>query len=275
MMSPHLKMSRRPGGFLLLPLLILGLSATAQREGDTLSKIDPAQADTVVVGAGNTTASPGIDTSIVSGNSESSGTVTADAVVFRTVPDSVITRWKNNRRFAYANDPDYWRRHKQEERDSSGSWLRSNGFSYLIYALLAGVLLFAIIRIISENNGLFYRSRSRPSSAGGGGETETSETENVDERIQYYLDRNDHRMAVRYLYLRTLRNLNDRGLIRYDMKSTNQEYLRQLRATPREASFRFLTGAYEKVWYGEFPLSDHSFRSLLQYFTDFDKTLPS
>jgi Domain of unknown function (DUF4129) len=268
-------MSRRPGVCILLPLLILGLSATAQRGDDAPQKKDTTLADTVVVGAGNTPASPGIDTSIVSGNSESSGTVTADPVVFRTVPDSAINRWKNNRRFAYANDPDYWRRHKREEKDNSDSWLRSNVFSYLVYTLLAGILLFAIVRIISENNGLFYRRRSRQYSAGGDGETETPETEDLDERIQYYLDRNDHRRAVRYLYLRTLRNLNDRGLIRYDMKSTNQEYLRQLRATPREASFRFLTGAYEKVWYGEFPLSDHSFRSLHQYFTDFDKSLPS
>ncbi len=149
------------------------------------------------------------------------------------------------------------------------------GFSFLIYTLLAAVLIFAIVRIILDNNGLFYRRGSKRASAGAAGEADTPETEDLDERIQYYLARNEHRLAVRYLYLRSLRNLNDRGLIRYDMKSTNQEYLRQLRATPQEASFRFLTGAYEKVWYGEFPLSDHSFRSLLQYFTDFDKTLPS
>ncbi len=276
MMNPRRMMSRRPGICLLLPLLILGLSANAQRGDDAPQKTDTTTADTVVVGAENKPAGSGIDTSsVVSGYGESSGTVTADSVIFRTIPDSVIDKWKNNPRYAYANDPDYWRHRRVEEGKPSGSWLNTNAFSYIIYALLAGVLLFAIIRIISENNGLFYRSRSRQSSAGAAGETETPETEDLDERLRFYLERNDHRQAVRYLYLRTLRSLNNKGLIRYDMKTTNQEYLRQLRATPQEAPFRVLTGAYEKVWYGDLPLGDISFRSLHQYFMDFDKTLPS
>lgn len=268
-------MRRRTGIVLLLPLLILGLSATAQRDDNAPQKMDTTVADTVVVGSEASPGAAAIDSiSSLAGNQETT-TAGPDSIVLRSVPDSVVSRWKNNPHFAYANDPDYWRRRPEANGKPGSSIFLSKWLSPLIYCLLGGVLLFAIVRIISENNlGLFYRSK-RARNTGAAGESDAPEEEDLDARLQYFLDRNDHRQAVRYLYLLSLRKLGDRELIRRGRETTNQEYLRQLRGTPQENAFRFLTGAYEKVWYGEFPLSDASFRQLLDHFTDFDKTLPS
>jgi hypothetical protein len=141
--------------------------------------------------------------------------------------------------------------------------------------VLGGLLVFAILRIMFENNlGLFYRSRAKKKRSGGGDVTDGADlaAEDLDERLRYYLGRNDHRHSVRYLYLRSLRGLGGRGLIKGGGEFTNREYLRQLAGTPQEAAFRFLTSAYEKVWYGDFQLGDDAFRRLHQYFEDFDKT---
>ena len=78
-------------------------------------------------------------------------------------------------------------------------------------------------------------------------------------------------MAVRYLFLKTLRLLNERELIKYHIQATNREYVRQLSGSALGDPFRFLTGAYEKVWYGEFSLSEGQFEKLYPYFTDFYK----
>jgi hypothetical protein len=242
--------------------------------------MDTTTADTVVVGANAPASSSDrtpADTSVLSGAGETSATSLPDSVIFRSVPDSLIDAWKRNRRFAYANDPAYW--HRQREEPSPflqwlGRFLSSAGFRYFVYIVLGGLLAFAILRIMFENNlGLFYRNRAKKIVRGDGAQGAVAEEEDLDERLQYYLDQNDHRQAVRYLYLRSLRALGDRGLIQGDGRSTNREYLRQLSGTPQEAPFRFLTGAYEKVWYGEFDLGDEAFRRLHRYFEDFDKTI--
>jgi hypothetical protein len=272
--------SYRSGFLLLLPLLFLGVNAGAwQTDQAPASKMDTTTADTVVIGAdapaSSSTLAPA-DTSTLSGAGESSATALPDSVIFRSVPDSPVNAWKRNPRFAYANDPGYWR-HQREEPSPFVLWLArllgSAGFRYFVYIVLGGLLVFAILRIMFENNlGLFYRNRAKRPVAGRA-PNEVAEEEDLDERLQYYLDHHNHRQAVRYLYLRSLRALGERGLIQGGGRATNREYLRQLSGTPQEAPFRFLTGAYEKVWYGEFDLGDQAFRRLHQYFEDFDKTV--
>jgi hypothetical protein len=257
--------TRRPGTLFFLLFLLLAASAGAQ------------QPDTVVVGA-SAPSDPPADTSTMSGANESTEAVLPDSVILRSVPDSTVDAWKKLPRFAYANDPAYWR-HERTAPSPFFQWLArllsSAGFRYFVYIVLGGLLVFAILRIMFENNlGPFYRRRTKKPTGGAGAQNkDDAEEEDLDERLQYYLSRNDHRQAIRYLYLRSLRTLTKRGLIRGGGRSTNREYLRQLAGTPQEVPFRFLTGAYERVWYGEFDPGDAAFLRLHRYFDNFDKTI--
>lgn len=257
-----------PGVILLLSGLLFTMPAAAQSN------------DTVRVGAETDTVAAVIDKEVSKGLADSNLSDNsrfrekADAVAVRSIPDSVVRQWQKDKDFAYANDPAYWQR---EYRDNSPNWFErlifSQGFGYSLLFLLGGVLVYAIVRIIQDNNlRLFYRSPTKKSS--GGGQTESPEPldEDLEGQLMHFLQIKDHRQSVRYLYLKSLRLLNDRGLIRYHQESTNHEYLQQLSATLQEAPFRDLTIAYEKVWYGEFPLDDQQFGRLHHYFEDFYKT---
>lgn len=192
-----------------------------------------------------------------------SARVRSDSIVLRTGSDSVIAGWKKNRDFAYANDPAYWK--KEAPVQYSPRLLR-----YILYFLVAAIILYAIIRIIAEN-GLFYRS---PAKVGMAPEEAASPLEeDLDQQLQKALAAKDHRLAIRYLYLITLRRLNERELIRYHMQATNREYVRQLSGSALNEPFRFITGVYERVWYGEFVLSDSHFEKLHPYFQDFYKSI--
>jgi hypothetical protein len=267
----------RTGIFFLLLTLLAATQGMAQQSTDTAEKVDTTIGDTIVVGGSITPATgSSLDTStLVNARSEAGG---GDQQVagLRTVPDSVIDAYKKDRHFAYANDPAYWQR-RREEPNKFTEWLMSvltsTGFRWFILVALAGLLLWVIIRIVSENNlHMFYRRRVRKTGGDGGAEAVVEEAD-LDERLQHYLAVGDHRQAVRYLYLRSLRGLNERGLIRQTLQATNQEYLRQLEGTAQAAPFRFLTTAYEKVWYGEFALGETQFQRLYQHFVDFDKTV--
>lgn len=266
---------RAAGSFLFL--LLFASRGMAQRSTDTLEKLDTTVADTVVVGAQVSTGQESnIDTSTLVNAGSGMGAGDQQAATLRTVPDSTIAAYKKDRRFAYANDPAYWR-HEQEEPGKFALWLwrvlSSAAFRWCVLIALAGLLLYVIVRVVSDNNlHVFYRRRVRK--AGDDGEAgESPVEEDLEERLQHYLAIGDRRQAVRYLFLRSLRGLHDRGLIRQTLQATNHEYLRQLGGTEQERPFRFLTTAYEKVWYGEFTLGEMQFQRLYQHFVDFDKTV--
>ena len=270
---------RRCSGILLLFLLACSLRVAAQ-QGDKAGepKPDTTINDTIRVGAVETTAGTHVDTSFAAApESESTTSPTDRSPSLRTLPDSTVRRWQRDPDFAYANDPAYWKTRPPQSNSFAvalGRFLSSRGFRYTVLILLGALLLFAIVRIAMENNvSLFYRRR--PGKKDGAGEDMDGlpPAEDLDERIQFFLKAGDRRQVTRYLYLKTLHLLSDRGLIHWHVEATNHDYLRELKGTPTEAPFRFLTRAYEMVWYGEFILSEPSFLRLHEHFTDLYKTL--
>jgi len=261
----------RRAGIVFLAILLFFVTAVNAQQDTTV-------ADTIVVGAdASPSVGAAVDSSSVTGTDQETAPETVDSVILRSVPDSIVERWKKNPRFAYANDPAYWRRAPESHSGLADFLVRlltSAGFRYFVYILLGALLIFVIVRIITENNlGVFYRRRVGRMAGGGGPGDGLAVEEDLDERLQYYLSIGDHRQTIRYLYLRTLRGLDERGLIRQTIQATNHDYLRQLSGTSQERPFRFLTTAYEMVWYGEFVLGEEQFRRLYQHFVDFDKTV--
>ena len=189
----------------------------------------------------------------------------------RRIPDTTTRNWKGKRDFAYANDSAYWKRPSRDDPGSEGAFFRllgSKGFLYFIYIFFGSVLLYALYKIISENNlRFFYRKPARLVESPLG-EAALPE-EDLDQLLKKALDQQEHRLAVRYLYLKTLRMLEARQLIRWHIQATDEEYARQMDTTPQGESFRRVMGAYERVWYGKFSLSDQQFARLFQYFQDF------
>jgi len=102
-----------------------------------------------------------------------------------------------------------------------------------------------------------------------------AERDRLNQQLQHFIQVRDYRQATRYLYLISLTLLNGKGLIQWHKDATNQEYLLQLKGSSLETPFRYLTGLYDKVWYGEFPLGETQFNRLHQYFEDFYKTVPA
>jgi hypothetical protein len=248
----------------LLPLLLFfGYTASCQ---------DRTPADSVTDSVSSVTA-----------NEDSIGTTASvpDTFALRTLPDTLVRRWKRDPALAYANDPAYW--HKEPEKPEDHrfllalfNFLTSRGFLYTLYILLGALLIYAIIRIMNENNvRLFYRSAKKKTGLSGQDSPADEMGEDLNQQLQHFIQVRDYRQATRYLYLISLTLLNEKGLIQWHKDATNQEYLLQLKGSSRETSFRYLTGIYDKVWYGEFPLGETQFNRLHQYFEDFYKTVPA
>lgn len=96
---------------------------------------------------------------------------------------------------------------------------------------------------------------------------------NFEKEIQKAVAEKNFRLAVRLLYLRTLRDLSDKNLISYTHEKTNADYLFQLAGTSYYKSFFRLTRDFEYTWYGQFELSQENFSFIQNDFSSFKQQL--
>jgi hypothetical protein len=76
----------------------------------------------------------------------------------------------------------------------------------------------------------------------------------------------DYRTAIRFLYLSSLLDLDERGIIHYDATQTNQEHLRQLTTQPTRFDLLwFIVNTFDEVWYGFKPADERLYRQFRQH----------
>ena len=73
----------------------------------------------------------------------------------------------------------------------------------------------------------------------------------------------NYRLAVRLLYLQTLKLLSDKELIDWEVNKTNAIYVKEFTQNGGNDVFANLTYQFEYVWYGDFPI-DKSIFDLIQ-----------
>jgi len=220
---------------------------------------------------GNTAASSDVSDSLAAAAKEE----IESTPVLRNVPDSVADEQKKDPAFRYANDPSVWKEDDGEKGDSLtgiARFLASKGFRYFLYCFLGGVLLFALYRIIVDNNLFFFYRRPSGTSDAPVDEAALPE-EDLDQLLRKAIEEKAFRPATRFYYLKTLRMLEHRQMIKWHIQSTDEDYARQMDAQPQGESFRWLMRTYERVWYGKFPVNETQFARLSQYFQDFYSTI--
>lgn len=192
-----------------------------------------------------------------------------DTKAIHAVPDSVITSLQKKKEFAYANDPAYWQRKEPNALDNL--FAAQNGIRIFIYIVFAAVLLFALYRIIVSNKFfLFYSASKKRQQAKEEGEIQ----ENLEEKIEQAIVARDYRFAVRFMYLKALRLLAEKGWIQLNTKTTNRDYLNALRSYPLAQPFKTITHDYDYIWYGEFAINEQQFLLVQKNFNQFYNSVP-
>lgn len=94
---------------------------------------------------------------------------------------------------------------------------------------------------------------------------------NFDDQIENALQNGNYRLAVRLLYLKTLKNLSDKQLINWQLEKTNQAYVAEIENPTYKQEFNKLTNQFEYIWYGEFFIDKNSFEPINQSFSQFNQ----
>jgi hypothetical protein len=99
------------------------------------------------------------------------------------------------------------------------------------------------------------------------------ENQDFDSAINEQISRHNFRNAVRLLHLKLLNELGAHELIRYSKEKTNREYALEINDSALSSSFTSLTGIYNRIWYGNYPLSMDEYKSLASGFYQFSSEI--
>jgi hypothetical protein len=155
--------------------------------------------------------------------------------------------------------------------EKSGSVNPSAFVKYLLLAVVVAALLYGIIKFIGVDR-IFNRESQKIDIPYGESLANIHEI-TFDEEIERAINQRNYRLAVRLLYLRSLKQLSDAGLIHWQIEKTNSAYLSELNNDEYRSSFTVLTRQFEYVWYGDFPIDGSSFQNLNTLFVDFKNML--
>jgi hypothetical protein len=143
------------------------------------------------------------------------------------------------------------------------------GFSIFQYVLIIAVVVIIVFLVLKNNiRALFYgKSASVP--------IDFKEFEedihniNFDELIADAISKKDFRKAVRLHFLKLLKELTDKNLIKWQIDKTNNDYSIELRSSKFNSKFNELALLYEYVWYGDFQLDETNFMATIAKFNEF------
>ncbi|GAA4416966.1 hypothetical protein GCM10023187_48960 [Nibrella viscosa] len=158
---------------------------------------------------------------------------------------------------------------------SIADFLRStayrNFWQYVFLAVIVGYSIYLLIK--AEVLGFLLPRKAAPSPLPYEQVTSNIHEINFGEALDEVIRRGNYRLAVRLLYLRTLKQLTDQELIDWQPDKTNRQYVYELQTSPLQADFELLTTAFDFAWYGDFPVDQQTFERVQADFHDFDEQL--
>ncbi|MEO7215836.1 DUF4129 domain-containing protein [Mucilaginibacter sp.] len=201
----------------------------------------------------------------------------------RSLDTAALNKYKKLPEFKYEetyNGPSWWTRFWRWFWEWLSQLLGRAGkhpgalsafFVFLKYFfILAGVsaLVFLILKLSGIN--MLHLFRKKPYSTLAYSES----VENIHEidfeaEIEKAIAVHNYRFAVRLLYLRSLKQLSDNGLINWQINKTNTNYVYELSNAEQREAFKRLTLQFEYVWYGDFLINGEIFKRINALFNTF------
>jgi len=145
--------------------------------------------------------------------------------------------------------------------------------SYVLIGLVVIFVLFVIYKLLSSDLSNMFSRESKETMLPYNESLENIHEITFDEEIEKALAARNYKLAVRLLYLSSLKQLNDAQLIHWQIEKTNSVYLEELTNVDQRQSFSVLTRQFEYIWYGNFPVDGQSFTNIQTLFADFKKLL--
>jgi hypothetical protein len=143
---------------------------------------------------------------------------------------------------------------------------------FLVYLLLTVIVGYFIIKLLVGNSAGSLFTRKITSVAAINSKEEHLHSIDLDELIKEALAVKDYRLAIRYMYLKSLKELSLYNFIEWHFDKTNNDYSAEIEDPLVKSNFKKISYVYDYVWYGEFTLDEHSFFNAKKDFDQLTQT---
>lgn len=203
-------------------------------------------------------------------------TTDSTIVLSDTVPAAWLDVLARERAFSYGStfQPEsLWDRFVRWLTSLLGDVLDKNAPAIDVYLWVSlGALIVAII-LVWLRNGSHIMRKSNLVVRGGGVDLEDIPADDIDRVIGQEIAEHRWRSAIRYLYLRSLQDLQSSGSISWKKDKTNRDYLQEVASPPLHAVFSEAVRVFERTWYGDEPVDEDSFQRARTVFDSVRQTL--
>ncbi len=129
----------------------------------------------------------------------------------------------------------------------------------IIYIVLIGIAVYILTRILVGKDAVSFFRKKNTLVAPINITEEHIEKINLDELINDALAEKNYRLAVRYMYLKTLQDLSIKKIIDYHFEKTNTDYYREIADITIKQNFNRVSYLYDYIWYGKFELDKNGY----------------
>lgn len=145
------------------------------------------------------------------------------------------------------------------------SWL-GKIFVFLLIAFLAFVIIKAFY---GSNFKLSKTKKENQKKIEIIEEEEINIEQNFTQKLKAAIDAKDFRLATRYYYLQTLKDLSTRKLIDFHIEKTNLDYQFEIQNVANRHAFKSISKIYDYIWYGKFNIDEDDFQKIEREFNQF------
>ncbi len=279
---------------LLAGLLFFSFLSNAQEEKDTT---------TIIVDTTETMLAPSDEVTeadvSTTENKYFSNRLDTLLIVQRNIPGDVVKKMKGEEDFWYADTDIKQRKSKeqvayekeqgqkgqkekneqalkeQKRRDDSYTPIgQRSWFQTVLWIVIITVFAIGLIMYLSGSTvGLFRKRNVMVPDEGDDIITEDIFAINYQKEIDKAAAQGNYRLAIRLLFLRLLKKMSEKNIIRYKQDKTNLDYLLELHPTGYYKNFFRITRNYEYSWYGQFNVSEDAYKVIRSEFDQFDSAL--
>ena len=155
----------------------------------------------------------------------------------------------------------------------------AKGFLYFIFKvlpyILLGILVFLLIRFFLKvnSNNLISKAKQK-GTISFTEEEQIIKNEDIPALIKEAIHQKNYRLAIRYYYLQSLKQLTESDSISWQPQKTNEDYIKEIKKDHLRVDFKNVTKIYDYVWYGEFDVGAIKFEALKLPFENLNNTIP-
>lgn len=143
----------------------------------------------------------------------------------------------------------------------------------IVYVLLGVLAIYLLVRFLLGERAAAFFTKGDKHIASLGVTEERIQQIDFDSLIKDALIQKNYREAIRFLYLKALKNLSQSNIIDWHFEKTNTDYYNEIADEDIKKAYSKVSYLYDYVWYGEFTVDEKSFNDAMTRFKILDKLI--